>query len=86
MPCVGPERIMCTVNRKPLRKLPQELSLSPTGTSSDLYTQLASSSKTLVHRLRITKGSDGTHIPNTTSLLISDTGLRDGSTIYVKDL
>ncbi|KAI4124238.1 MAG: hypothetical protein LQ338_004917 [Usnochroma carphineum] len=70
----------------PVKKLPEELSLSSTGTSSDLYVQLASSSNTSIHRLRITKGSDGTHIPNSTSLPILDTGLRDGSTIYVKDL
>lgn len=71
---------------KPLHKLPEELPLPSTSASSDLYNQLATSSKTSVHRLRITKGSDGTHIPNTASLPISDTGLRDGSTIYVKDL
>ncbi|KAL8805335.1 MAG: hypothetical protein Q9182_002009 [Xanthomendoza sp. 2 TL-2023] len=71
---------------KPLNKLPEELTLSPTSTSSDLYSQLASSSKTSIHRLRITKGSDGSLIPNTASLPVFDTGLRDGSTIYVKDL
>ncbi|KAL8810067.1 MAG: hypothetical protein Q9200_002881 [Gallowayella weberi] len=71
---------------KPLNKLPEELSLSATSTSSDLYSQLASSSKTSIHRLRITKGSDGSLIPNTASLPVSNTGLRDGSSIYVKDL
>ncbi|KAI4240734.1 MAG: hypothetical protein L6R40_004979 [Gallowayella cf. fulva] len=71
---------------KPLKKLPEELSLPSTSTSSDLYAQLAKSSKTSIHRLRITKGSDGSLIPNTTSLPVSDTGLRDGSSIYVKDL
>ncbi|KAL8838342.1 MAG: hypothetical protein Q9176_005153 [Flavoplaca citrina] len=71
---------------KPLHKLPEDLSLSSTSTSSDLYTQLASSSGTSIHRLRITKGSDGSFIPNTSSLPVSDTGLRDGSSIYVKDL
>ncbi|KAI4201688.1 MAG: hypothetical protein LQ350_003042 [Teloschistes chrysophthalmus] len=71
---------------KPVKKLPEELSLSSTGTSSDLYSQLAASSKTSIHRLRITKGSDGSLVPNTSSVSISDTGLRDGSSIYVKDL
>ncbi|KAL8900879.1 MAG: hypothetical protein Q9207_005475 [Kuettlingeria erythrocarpa] len=71
---------------KPVKKLPEELSLSADNTSSDLYAQLASSAKTSIHRLRITKGSDGTYIPNASSLPVSDTGLRDGSTIYVKDL
>lgn len=71
---------------KPVTKLPEELPLPSTATSSDLYTQLATSSRTSIHRLRITKGSDGTYIPNIASLPISETGLRDGSTIYVKDL
>ncbi|KAL8736490.1 MAG: hypothetical protein Q9166_000282 [cf. Caloplaca sp. 2 TL-2023] len=71
---------------KPLNKLPEDISLSSTGTTSDLYTELAASSQTSVHRLRITKGSDGSFIPNTASLSVSDTGLRDGSSIYVKDL
>ncbi|KAL8789492.1 MAG: hypothetical protein Q9213_001105 [Squamulea squamosa] len=71
---------------KPLNKLPEAISLSSASTSSDLYTQIASSSKTSIHRIRITKGSDGSFIPNTPSLPISNTGLRDGSSIYVKDL
>ncbi|KAI4105093.1 MAG: hypothetical protein L6R37_002897 [Teloschistes peruensis] len=71
---------------KPVKKLPEELSLSSTSTSSDLYSQLAASSKTSIHRLRITKGSDGSLVPNIASVSISDTGLRDGSSIYVKDL
>ncbi|KAL9052587.1 MAG: hypothetical protein Q9206_004255, partial [Seirophora lacunosa] len=74
------------IRSKPVTKLPEELPLPSTATSSDLYTQLAASSRTSIHRLRITKGSDGTHIPNIGSLPISETGLRDGSTIYVKDL
>ncbi|KAL8707321.1 MAG: hypothetical protein Q9220_007633 [cf. Caloplaca sp. 1 TL-2023] len=71
---------------KPVKRLPEEVSLSSISTSSDLYAQLAWSSNNSVHRLRITKGSDGTLIPNTASTPISDTGLRDGSSIYVKDL
>ncbi|KAL8969169.1 MAG: hypothetical protein Q9197_004488, partial [Variospora fuerteventurae] len=71
---------------KPVKKLPEELPLPSTATSFDLYTELAAFSRTSIHRLRVTKGSDGTHIPNTASLPISETGLRDGSTIYVKDL
>jgi very-long-chain enoyl-CoA reductase len=39
-----------------------------------------------VHQLRATKGSDGTPIGNSSDLSIHSTGLRDQSTIYVKDL
>ncbi|KAL8948007.1 MAG: hypothetical protein Q9222_005766, partial [Ikaeria aurantiellina] len=71
---------------KPLKQLPEEVSLSSTSNSAELYAQLAWASNNSIHRLRITKGSDGTLIPNTASTPISDTGLRDGSSIYVKDL
>ena len=53
---------------------------------SELYTTLASQARTSVHRLRITKGSDGSSIPNTSSIILQTTGLRHQSTIYVKDL
>ena len=71
---------------KPFKKLPEELSAPYTGKASDLYSQLALKSDTSVHRLRITKGSDGSLVPNTSTITISETGLRDQSTVYVKDL
>ena len=69
-----------------MKKLPEEVSLSTNGTASELYTQLAMQAGTTVHRLRVTKGSDGAHIPNSKDLPLSTTGLREQSTIYVKDL
>ena len=71
---------------KPFKKLPEDISAPYTGKASDLYSQLALKSDTSVHRLRITKGSDGSLVPNSTDVSISQTGLRDQSTVYAKDL
>ena len=71
---------------KPLKKLPEDISAPYTGKASDLYSQLALKSDTSIHRLRITKGSDNSLIPNSPNVSISETGLRDQSTVYVKDL
>lgn len=43
-------------------------------------------SKLSIHRLRITKGSDGKAVPSSEDVSINSTGLRDQSTVYVKDL
>lgn len=53
---------------------------------SDLYDSLAKKSKLPEHRLRITKGSDGSVLNNTKNDTIYSTGLRNQSTVYVKDL
>ena len=71
---------------KPVKKLPEEVSVPSSGLASDLYKQIASKANTSIHRLRVTKGSDGALIPNNKDLVLSSTGLRDQSTIYVKDL
>ncbi|CAF9935518.1 3-oxo-5a-steroid 4- dehydrogenase [Imshaugia aleurites] len=71
---------------KPVKKLPEEVSIPANGRASELYNQLALEAGTTIHRLRITKGSDGAFIPNTQHLKINLTGLREQSTIYVKDL
>ncbi|KAI9820752.1 MAG: 3-oxo-5a-steroid 4- dehydrogenase [Pycnora praestabilis] len=70
----------------PLKNLPEETSISLTGSGTDLYQQLAAKSGLSIHRLRITKGSDGTLVPNARDKSIDSTGLREQSTIYVKDL
>ncbi|KAF1991438.1 3-oxo-5-alpha-steroid 4-dehydrogenase family protein-like protein [Aulographum hederae CBS 113979] len=71
---------------KPIKNLPEETALTSSSPASDLYAQLASQSKSSVDRLRITKGSDGSLIPNSKTVTIADTGLRDRSAISVKDL
>lgn len=70
---------------KPVKKLPEEVSLPANGPTSELYNQLALEAGTSIHRLRVTKGSDGTFVPNSKDLSINSTGLREQSTIYVKD-
>lgn len=71
---------------KPVKKLPEEVSLPANGPTSELYSQLALQAGTTIHRLRVTKGSDGSFVPNTKDVSINATGLREQSTIYVKDL
>jgi very-long-chain enoyl-CoA reductase len=71
---------------KPIRKLPEELTTPRNSTASDLYNTLAQVSNLSVHRLRVTKGSDGTAVANSKDIPIISTGLRDQSTVYVKDL
>ena len=51
-----------------------------------MYSRLAAESAISVHRLRLTKGSDGSVIPNAKDYTVERTGLRSDSTVYVKDL
>ena len=71
---------------KPIKKLPEEIPTPSQSTTFDLYSQLAAKTGTSIHRLRITKGNDGNLIPNSTQVSIEQTGLRDQSIVYVKDL
>ncbi|KAL6717329.1 Very-long-chain enoyl-CoA reductase [Lecanora helva] len=71
---------------KPVNKLPEEISVPASGTAWELYNSLASQASTSEHRLRVTKGSDGAFVPNNKDLKLESTGLREQSTIYVKDL
>lgn len=83
-PPIGPNGIIPP--GKPARKLPEEVSLTSNGSTFDLYHEIARRAGTSVHRLRITKGSDGSVVPNAKSLSVHSTGLREQSTVYVKDL
>ncbi|KAJ5322082.1 hypothetical protein MYU51_002865 [Penicillium brevicompactum] len=70
---------------KPIRKIPKEVEISLNASSEELYTAFSAASGHSVHRLRITKGSDRSVVPNSTAT-IDSTGLRDSSVIHVKDL
>ncbi|KAL9107983.1 MAG: hypothetical protein Q9227_007198 [Pyrenula ochraceoflavens] len=70
----------------PIPGLPNEVTTSASSSSKDVYAKLAQHTKYSVHQLRVSKGSDGTFVPNTSDMTIGYTGLRDQSTIYVKDL
>lgn len=71
---------------KPIRGLPEEIVIDPKDSVAGLYKRIAASSKSSIHRLKITKGSDGSAIPISGVLTIEQTGLRNKSTIDVKDL
>lgn len=71
---------------KPVKKLPEEVLVTSTGSTYELYKEIARKAGISINRLRITKGSDGSLIPNKNTLTVYDTGLREQSTIYVKDI
>ncbi|KAJ5160843.1 enoyl reductase [Penicillium canariense] len=71
---------------KPIRKLPKDVTVTLTSSGEELYSAIAEASGASVHRLRITKGSDRSVVPNAKSTTIKDTGLKESSIIHVKDL
>jgi len=71
---------------KPIKTLPENVNLEAGATCSDLYNSLAKQCRYTVHQLRLTKGSDGSVINNARDTSVHSTGLRNQSTIYVKDL
>ncbi|MCJ1432829.1 3-oxo-5a-steroid 4- dehydrogenase [Xylographa pallens] len=71
---------------KPIKTLPQESEVPRNAPATELYNYLAAASGTSVHRLRVTKGSDGQLVPNRADVSIKQTGLMDGSKVFVKDL
>ncbi|KAI9804222.1 MAG: hypothetical protein M1825_001624 [Sarcosagium campestre] len=71
---------------KPVKNLPDQTEIKTDATLHDLYHRLAASSNVSLHRLRITKGNDGSLIPNTTDVTIDRLGLREQSVVYIKDL
>lgn len=77
---------MKTILDKPVKKLPEEVLVTSTGSTYELHKEIARKAGTSIDRLRITKGSDGSLVPNKHSLTVYDTGLREQSTIYVKDI
>ena len=54
--------------------------------AAEIHQKIANASKFSIHRLRVTKGSDGTPIANTKDTTVHETGLRNKSAIDVKDL
>lgn len=78
--------LTCIILGKPIRGLPEEVVIDPKDSVAGLYKKIAASSKSSIHRLKITKGSDSSAIPISGVLIIEQTGLRNKSTIDVKDL
>ncbi|EER23593.1 3-oxo-5a-steroid 4- dehydrogenase [Coccidioides posadasii str. Silveira] len=71
---------------KPIRKLPKSISIGRDATAVSLYVSISQQAQFSIHRLRITKASDGTLVKNSKDITIESTGLRNQSVIYVKDL
>lgn len=77
---------LITCPGKPIRKLPKEVTVALTSSGEELYNVIAQASGASIHRLRITKGSDRSVVPNAKNTTIKDTGLKESSVIHVKDL
>ncbi|PSK36133.1 hypothetical protein B9Z65_5948 [Elsinoe australis] len=71
---------------KPIKKLPTETSVYLQASTSDLYHRLGAEAGISPDRIRVTKGSDGSLVPNAKDFTVERTGLRNKSVIYVKDL
>lgn len=71
---------------RPIGKLPKETTTYLQASTADLYNRLAAEANITPHRLRLTKGSDGSVVPNAKDFTIERTGLRNQSVVYVKDL
>lgn len=67
--------------------LPTQASVRPDSTLASLYQHLAKISRYSAARLRITRSMNGNGVlPNSNDVLISEVGLQDGDSIFVKDL
>lgn len=71
---------------KPIRKLPKETNIYLQTSTADLYHRIAAEAGVSPHRLRLTKGADGSVVPNASDFTVERSGLRNKSVVYVKDL
>lgn len=71
---------------KPIRNLPKETYVRPSDSGKDVYERIAAKARTDINRLRITKSSDGSVIPNDGKVTVDSLLLDEGTSIFVKDL
>ncbi|KAF2131211.1 synaptic glyco protein SC2 [Dothidotthia symphoricarpi CBS 119687] len=71
---------------RPIKNLPETITVSSDASTSQVFEQIANASKFSIHRLRVTKGSDGSSLSNGGSVTVHETGLRNRSAVDVKDL
>ena len=62
------------------------MTVSADAPAAEIFKEIAKASQFSIHRLRITKGSDGSPINNVEDVKVHDTGLRNKSAVDVKDL
>jgi hypothetical protein len=75
-----------TPQGRPIKGLPESITVDSDAPASEIFRKIASVSKFSIHRLRVTKGSDGSAVPNAAGVTVHDTGLRNKSAVDVKDL
>ena len=66
--------------------MPEHVDLQAGATCADLYNSVAKATGYPIYQLRITKGSDGLVLHNGKDVSVHSTGLRNESTVDVKDL
>lgn len=71
---------------RPIKNLPETITVHAEDGAAEIHKKIADASNFSIHRLRVTKGSDGTPIANTKDTTVHATGLRNKSAIDVKDL
>jgi hypothetical protein len=71
---------------RPIKGLPETITVDSDAPASEIFRKIATVSKFSIHRLRVTKGSDGSAIPNAAGVSVHQTGLRNKSAVDVKDL
>ncbi|PLN85170.1 steroid alpha reductase family protein [Aspergillus taichungensis] len=68
------------------KKIPKEVQISSDASTQEIYQSLAKASGLSIHRLRITKASDRSLVPNSKNDTITSTGLSQKDVLQVKDL
>jgi very-long-chain enoyl-CoA reductase len=71
---------------RPIKGLPETITVDSDAPASEIFEKIATVSKFSIHRLRVTKGSDGSAVPNAGGVTVHQTGLRNKSAVDVKDL
>ncbi|KAF2639403.1 hypothetical protein P280DRAFT_491229 [Massarina eburnea CBS 473.64] len=71
---------------RPIKGLPETITVDPNESAAQIFQKIADESKFSIHRLRVTKGNDGSPIANNGDVTVHQTGLRNRSAIDVKDL
>ncbi|KAF2655918.1 hypothetical protein K491DRAFT_704316 [Lophiostoma macrostomum CBS 122681] len=74
------------ISGRPIKNLPESITVGREDSAAQIFQKIADASRFTIHRLRVTKGSDGSPIPNAGDVTVHQTGLRNKSAIDVKDL
>ena len=70
----------------PIKSLPHHVRIGRRASTEELYDALAQASGLSIYRLKITKESDCTLVPNSNETTIEEAGVKDMDVVTVKDL